>query len=57
MTLDTLPTTDTVPRQTQYAPGFDSRVHFSILLFLFSAVQPPRLHGGKKEKWVDEYLL
>ena len=23
--LDTLPTTETVPRQTQYAPGFDSR--------------------------------
>jgi len=25
MTLDTLPTTDTVPRQTQYAPRFDNR--------------------------------
>jgi hypothetical protein len=24
MTLDTLPTTETVPRQTQYAPGFDN---------------------------------
>ena len=29
MTLDTLPTTETVPRQTQYAPKLDSQGHFS----------------------------
>ena len=57
MTLDTLPTTEIVPRQTQYAPGFDNRLHFNTLLFLFSAGQPPRLHSGKKENWVDEFLL
>jgi hypothetical protein len=29
MTLDTLPTTEIVPRQTQYAPGSDSRGEFT----------------------------
>ena len=57
MTLDTLPTTDTVPRQTQYAPEFDSYPDCNTFLFLFSSVQPLRLPGRKKENTVDEILL